>query len=180
MPTEEQILHVKSYLEKLDFLDDLSEDLINSFSETVNLPKEFIIQQAAKKSFYVFCKYILNIRDKANSIIAFILQQTQLNVSKELLDQYLSNEKNRIAILKGRQAGLSTLIPAYAFWLYFNGVSIKYLLIGLNDDSNTGLFKTKIRDLFNNMNEVFKHLFLEKGKAEPIKENEHEFVFFFS
>lgn len=173
MDTEEVILKIKEKISQLKPLDDFSQETINDL-QSIKDYYDYIITQASKKSFFIFCKYILNIRNKAQQLVPFILQQTQLNSSNILIDQLKESRKNRTALLKGRQAGLSTLIPAYAFWLYLNKIPIKGLLIGLNDESNRNLFKSKVRDLYHNMNPVYKVIFCDN--ENPLKENEHEIV----
>ena len=48
------------------------EILYCSYTNISKIPKELIIKEASKKSFFVFCKYVLNIRDKANLFGLFL------------------------------------------------------------------------------------------------------------
>lgn len=66
--------------------------------------------------FPFFAKYQLKIRTKSGAIEPFILNKAQKYLLDKVDDQLRRKGKVRLAVLKGRQQGLSTFIGGWLYW----------------------------------------------------------------
>lgn len=82
-------------------------------------------QRRLKYDFPYFAKHNLKIRNKAGSLVPFELNKAQLYLQSRVDDQLKRTGRIRLAILKGRQQGLSTFIGGY---LYHRTVALRGLL----------------------------------------------------
>jgi len=82
-------------------------------------------QRRLKYDFPFFAEHNLKIRDKSGLLIPFKLNKAQRYLQFRTEDQIRRTGKVRLAVLKGRQQGLSTFIGGY---LYHRTVALRGLL----------------------------------------------------
>lgn len=98
-------------------------------------------QRRLKYDFPYFAKHNLKIRNKAGQLVPFELNKAQLYLQSRVDDQLKRTGRIRLAILKGRQQGLSTFIGGY---LYHRTVALRGLLTFIfahDADGSSSLYK---------------------------------------
>lgn len=73
------------------------------------------IKEKILKIFPFFAETQLKIRDKAGHLIGFKLNKAQLHIQSRVDEQIKKSGKVRLAVLKGRQQGLSTYIGGFLY-----------------------------------------------------------------
>ena len=98
-------------------------------------------QQRIREDFPFFAGHVLNIRAKTGELIPFKLNKAQLYLQSRVDDQLKRTGKIRLAVLKGRQQGLSTYIGGY---LYHRTLALKGMLTFIfahDADGSSSLFR---------------------------------------
>lgn len=98
-------------------------------------------QRKLKYDFPFFAEKNLKIRNKSGALVPFKLNKAQLYLQSRVEDQLKRTGKIRLAILKGRQQGLSTYIGGF---LYHRTIALKGLLTFIfahDSDGSASLYK---------------------------------------
>lgn len=91
--------------------------------------------------FPYFAEQQLKIRDKSGKLIPFKLNKAQQYIQKCVDDQLKSNGKIRLAVLKGRQQGLSTFIGGYLYHRTLNNPGTLTFIFAHDSDGSQSLYQ---------------------------------------
>ena len=100
-------------------------------------PTQKAYLQHCAENFVFFCENELKIVTKSAEVVPFIPNESQM----EVLRNILTESSTRLAILKARQMGISTLIAAYFFWKTQFNPDTKCVVLAHENDSAAKLFK---------------------------------------
>ena len=110
--------------------------------------------QLCEEDFYFFCKHELKIVLKNGTLEALSPNNTQRAVLHNILDKNL----RRLAILKARQMGISTLIAAFFFWKTLFKENTRCIVVAHETEAAAKLFKI-YKVYYENLNDWIKEQF---------------------
>lgn len=98
------------------------------------------VRKLLYEDFEVYAKYALRVRTKSGEIKPLVVNEAQKALLAVVKRQMETNGKVRIILLKGRQAGASTLIGAWLYWYTSQRKAMKTIVMTHLAESTKSLF----------------------------------------
>ena len=109
------------------------------------------LKDRIRLEFPFFAEQQLKIRDKSGSLIRFTLNKAQRHLQAVVQQQLIKKGKIRLAVLKGRQQGLSTYIGGYLYHRTIANPGILTFIFAHDADGSQSLYQM-VRTFYNEGN----------------------------
>lgn len=103
-------------------------------------PSAIEVRKLLYEDFETYAKYALRVRTKSGEIKPLVINAAQKELLKAINRQLETTGRIRIILLKGRQAGASTLIGAWLYWYTSQRKAVKAIVVTHQADSTKALF----------------------------------------
>lgn len=104
-------------------------------------PKALEVRRRLRDDFAFYASSCLRIRTKDADISPLVLNEAQRRFVDAIENQWKTEGKVRIVVLKARQMGLSTVIGAWLYWRTSQNQALKTLVMAHKADATSTLFE---------------------------------------